>query len=268
MFKIALIQMNVVKDTKKNIKHARKLCIKAANNNADIIVLPEIFTCEYNAKTFPVYAFDKKSEYYKSIQDIAMSTRKYLVAGSIPELSDDGKIYNTSFVFDPDGIELCYHRKAHLFDIDVVGGQHFKESETLSSGSTVTVFDTPFARIGLMICYDIRFPEFSRKLVDKGAELIIVPAAFNMTTGPCHWELSFRARALDNQVYMAGCSSARNEFSNYISYANSIVTSPWGDVVKRAGETEEIIYADIDTDYVHSIRGQLPLLKHRRGDLY
>ncbi len=264
--KIALIQMKVGSDTYNNIVHASELTKTASDNGADIIVLPEMFTCEYESSKFSLNSFDTHSEFYKAIQRIAIENKKYLVAGSIPE-RDNGKIYNTCFVFNPDGEQIARHRKVHLFDIDV-DGQYFKESETLSAGDEAVVFDTPFARIGVMICYDIRFPEFARLLVDKGAELIIVPAAFNMTTGPKHWELLFKARAVDNQVYMAGCASARNESAHYISYANSIVTSPWGEIIALAGTEEQILYANLDFDYLKRIRNKLPVLEHRRLDVY
>ncbi len=265
--KLALIQMSVCNDTDKNIDKAYEMTMEASENGADLIVLPEIFTCEYNSSNFPKKAFERGAEPYKKIQKIAIDSGKFIVAGSIPE-REDNKVYNSSFSFNPDGIELAKHRKVHLFDIDVEGGQYFKESDTLSAGNAITVFDTPFARVGVMICYDIRFPEFSRLVVDEGAEIIIIPAAFNMTTGPAHWELSFRARALDNQVFYAGCAPARNEKSSYVSYANSIVTSPWGEVIARAGIGEEILYAEIDLKEEKRIREELPLLKHRRRDIY
>lgn len=266
-FKIALIQMQVVKDTETNIRHAHELALEASRNNADLIVLPEIFTCIYNAKNFPLHAFERDSLPYQKIREIAVSTGSYLVAGSVPERDGDA-VYNTSFTFSPDGMELCRHRKVHLFDIDVEGGQRFMESETLTAGRDLTIFETPFAKIGVLICYDIRFPEFSRLLVDEGAELIVMPAAFNMTTGPAHWELSLRARALDNQVFYCACAPARNPDSSYISYANSMVTTPWGEVLTRAGSEEEILYAQIDLNHEKKVRRELPLLKHRRLDLY
>lgn len=259
--------MSVSDNTKENIKHAHDLAVQASKNQADLIVLPEIFTCAYESANFPNKAFDTDSKYYQSIQNIAIDTGKFLVAGSVPEKSNSN-VYNTSFVFNPKGKQIARHRKVHLFDIDVEGGQQFKESDTLTAGDEYTIFDTPFAKIGVIICYDIRFPEFSRKLVDKGAELIIVPAAFNMTTGPAHWELSFRARALDNQVFFAGCAPARNTNSNYVSYANSIVTNPWGEVIAKADVDETILYADLNLSFVKKIRNQLPLLKHRRKDIY
>ena len=185
----------------------------------------------------------------------------------MPELDED-RVYNTSYAFDRAGKEIAKHRKMHLFDIEVEGGQQFKESDVLSAGAGVTVFDTEFCKMGLMICYDIRFPELSRLMALMGAEVVVVPAAFNMTTGPAHWEISFRMRALDNQVYMIGAAPARDYEASYHAYGNSIVTAPWGDVVCRMDEKEGMLLQEIDLEQVNKVRRELPLLKHRRSDVY
>jgi predicted amidohydrolase len=156
----------------------------------------------------------------------------------------------------------------HLFDIDVKGGQRFFESDTLSPGSSVTTFSTPFCKMGLCICYDFRFPELSRLMVDRGAEVILVPAAFNMTTGPAHWELLFRSRAVDNQVYTVGVAPARDPNASYRSWGHSIVCSPWGDVLMQMDETESVAVTVLDPDRLKEVRDQLPLLKQRRADVY
>ncbi len=266
--KIALIQSKVLGSTFENIAAAKVKVAEAKRSGAKLAVLPEMFSCPYQTDLFRPNAFREGSDKYKAIQDIAVENSIYLVAGTVPEISKDSKVYNTSYAFSPDGSLIAKHRKAHLFDIDVEGGISFKESETLSPGTNITVFETEYAKIGLCICYDIRFPELSKLMVDKGAEIIIVPAAFNMTTGPAHWELTFRARALDNQVYTIGCAPARDLSASYHSYGNSIVCSPWGEVVARLDEKEGILYADIDLDYIKKVRSELPLLKHRRDDLY
>ena len=138
----------------------------------------------------------------------------------------------------------------------------------MSSGRDINIIETPFAIIGIIICYDLRFPELSRVLVEKGAEIIIMPGAFNMTTGPAHWEILFRTRALDNQVYMLGAAPARDENSNYISYGNSLVVDPWGRVLNRLGKDEGILIEELNLSLISKIREELPLLKHRREDLY
>lgn len=122
------------------------------------------------------------------------------MGGSFPEKDEEGRIYNSSFIFAPDGTEIGNHRKVHLFDINVPGGQQFMESKTFTAGSKITVVDTEFGKLGIAICFDIRFPELSRAMALEGARAIIVPAAFNDTTGPAHWEIHFRSRAVDNQI--------------------------------------------------------------------
>ena len=190
-----------------------------------------------------------------------------MVGGSLPELDGD-KVYNTSYVFDPTGRCVARHRKMHLFDIDVAGGQRFRESDTLSAGNEITVFDTPWGKMGLCICFDIRFPELFRRMALKGAEAIFVPAAFNMTTGPMHWELSFRMRAVDNQLFTVGAAPARNEQGCYVSYAHSIACSPWGEILSRAGTGQETLLVDVDFSENERVRSQLPLLSARRADIY
>ena len=278
MFKIALCQLpgsmehDVIKNKKETWRKAELMVWDASNNGAQIAVLPEMWNCPYTNKKFNAYAETETGPTVKKMQRLAQETGIYLVGGSIPELVvlEDGtrKIYNTCFIFDRYGTIIGKHRKAHLFDVNVDGGISFIESETLSAGDGVTVVDTEFGKIGIAICYDIRFPEMSRKMALMGAKLIVLPAAFNMTTGPAHWELSIRMRALDNQVYFAAAAPARMEEAPYKAYGHSCVSDPWGQIIAKTDEKKSTVYADIDFDRVDSIREQLPLLKHRRPDLY
>ena len=158
--------------------------------------------------------------------------------------------------------------RSHLFDIAVRGGQHYRESATLSPGNKVTTFETEFGRMGLCICFDCRFPELVRLMVLEGARLILVPAAFNMTTGPAHWELMFRSRAVDNQCFMVGTSDARNPAGAYVSWGHSLIVSPWGDVLSEMDEQPGVQITDIDLCLAEEIREQLPLLSARRTDVY
>ncbi|HSQ89019.1 carbon-nitrogen hydrolase family protein [Romboutsia sp.] len=265
---IAVIQMHVEEDKFKNLEIAHNFIKKACKHKVDIAILPEMFCCPYKTSNFPVYSEYEKGKSHEMLSNIAKEHGIYLVAGSMPEKDENGNVYNTSYVFDRSGNQIGKHRKMHLFDIQIEGGQHFKESDTLNAGNDVTVFETEFGKIGLAICYDFRFPELSRMMVDKGAKAIIVPAAFNMSTGPAHWELMFRSRAIDNQVYTIGCAPSRNYDSSYISYGNSIVASPWGDVLKRMGDKEGYFICRLDFDYVDKIRKELPLINHRRLDIY
>ena len=187
--KIALIQMSAQPKKEDSLAIARDYIKKAASEKADIAVLPEMFNCPYQTDNFPIYAEFEGGECWQELSKYAAENKIYLVGGSMPEKDDKGRVYNTCYVFDREGRQIGKHRKAHLFDIAVKGGQCFKESDTLTAGNRVSVFDTEFGRFGLEICYDIRFPEFARLTAMEGAKMIFVPAAFNMTTGPAHWEL-------------------------------------------------------------------------------
>ena len=265
--KIGLIQMKVHNDKKENLLRAANLIKKISSEKSDIVILPEMFSCPYITSNFPIYAEEEGDYSYNFLSNIAKENNIYLVAGSIPEI-DNNKIYNTSYVFNRYGEKIGKHRKVHLFDIDIKGKQTFKESDTLNAGDEVTVFDTEFGKIGLCICYDFRFPELTRLMVNKGAKAIIVPASFNMTTGPAHWHVMFRSRAIDNQVYTIGCSPARDYNSSYISYGHSLIVSPFGEILYELDDKEDMMTYTIDLDYVDKVREELPLLYHRRNDLY
>lgn len=265
--KIALIQNPISTDKSANLALAAASIDEAAANGAGLIVLPEMFACPYSSKWFRVFAEDKSGPTYAMLSEAAAHNHIGLIGGSFPEL-EDGRYYNTSFVFDPTGRETACHRKIHLFDIDVKGGQYFKESDTFTPGENITVFQLLGHTFGLAICFDIRFPELFRCMTLMGAEAVFVPASFNMTTGPMHWEISFRMRAVDNQYFTIGCAPARQEDGHYVSYGNSIVCDPWGRVIARAGAEACILYADLDLAENDRVREQLPLLKARRPVLY
>jgi len=265
--KVGLVQMKVIDDKEANLSRAEEMIKKAVGQGAKLIILPEMFNCPYEAAKFPVYAEEVGGPTWQKLSIIAREIGVFLIGGSIPELDGD-RIYNTSYIFDDQGRLIAKHRKMHLFDVDIKGGQTFKESDTLSAGDKVTVFETPSGKIGVAICYDIRFPELARLMVQKGTDIIVVPGAFNMTTGPAHWELLFRTRALDNQVFTIGVAPARNPESSYISYGNSIVVDPWGRVINRLGGEEGILVEELNLNLIERVRQELPLLKHRRLDLY
>ena len=265
--RVALIQMPVTADREGNLRTAAEKLRQAAAGGADIAVLPEMFCCPYENRCFRPYGEEAGGPAQAMLSQTAAETGMYVVGGSIPEL-EDGRIYNTCFVYGPDGAQLARHRKAHLFDIDVPGGQRFKESDTFSPGDSITTFKTKFGTMGLCICFDLRFEELARCMCLRGARVIFVPAAFNMTTGPAHWELLFRQRAVDNQCFTVGVAPARDEAGAYVSYGNSIAVDPWGTVLCRAGAEEATLYADLDLDRVEAVRTQLPILSARRTDLY
>ena len=266
--KLALCQMQVVDNKNLNIKKALQMIKESSKEDVQLIILPEMFNCPYENSKFEEYAeYVDESPTLKSMSFAASKFDIHLVAGSIPEKTDEG-IYNTSFVFNNQGEIIGFHRKMHLFDIDVPGKITFKESDTLKSGNNITVVDTDLGKIGIGICYDIRFPELSRIMALKGADILVFPGAFNMTTGPAHWETLIRTRAIDNQVFVAATSPASNNEADYIAYGHSMVCNPWGEVLSSGEFEEKIIYAEIDLKSLPGIREELPLLKNRRSDIY
>ena len=266
-FKIGVCQLNVLENKQENIIKAEKMLREAARNGSQLVVLPEMFNCPYENKYFPLYAEEYPGETTSMLSRVAKELGIYIVGGSIPERDGD-VLYNTTFIFDKKGGLIGKHRKMHLFDIDVEGGIRFKESDSLGYGKEVTVVDTEYCPIGVAICYDMRFPELMRLMTLEGAEVIIVPAAFNMTTGPAHWELTARTRALDNQVYFVAASPARDMEASYHAYGHSCIIDPWGKAISQADEKERIIYGEVDLGMVKKIRKELPLLQHRRTDIY
>ncbi|MBF4692983.1 carbon-nitrogen hydrolase family protein [Fusibacter ferrireducens] len=266
-FKLAVIQMKISESKVDSVHKAIENVAYMADKGANMVVLPEMFNCPYETYRFPAYAEAEGGDTYQRLSKIAKEKKVYLVAGSVPEVEAD-RIYNTTYIFGPSGDLIGKHRKMHLFEIDIVNGQYFREAETLTAGKSVTVVDTEFGKIGVAICFDVRFPELARLMAQQGAEMLIYPAAFNMTTGPAHWELLFRSRAIDQQVFTVGCAPARDYESNYISYGNSIIVNPWGEVIGRLNDEEGYLFGEIDLSEVSQIRAQLPLNQSIRDDVY
>lgn len=265
--KVALLQMKGSMVKQETWKKAEQMVKEAAARGVDLVVLPEMWNCPYANPYFLPFSEEEGGETYQLMSRLARENGIHLVGGSIPERQGE-RVYNTSFFFDDKGNLLGKHRKAHLFDIHVPGKIAFMESEILTPGDGATVIDTKFGKIGLAICYDVRFPELFRKMALTGARAIILPAAFSVPTGEAHWEISLRARALDNQVYMLACSPSRALEGPYQAYGGSCIVDPWGQVLEMAGQEECIIYGQLDWERLQEVREQLPLLKHRRPELY
>ncbi|TYZ65353.1 hypothetical protein PybrP1_012677 [[Pythium] brassicae (nom. inval.)] len=276
-FQLALCQIAVGDDKRQNIAAATAAVKEAAARGAQLVSLPECWNSPYATSSFPQYAEEipaaraqlREQEHPSTfaLAELAAQLQIFLIGGSIPE-KDAGRVYNTSVVFSPTGEILAKHRKVHLFDIDVPGKIAFRESDTLSPGAAVTVFDTPFCKVGVGICYDIRFPELSMLMKKQGAKVLVFPGAFNLTTGPAHWELLQRGRAVDNQLYVAAASPARGPEGGYQAWGHSSVISPWGDVVATCGHGEAIVYAEIDLEKVDEMRRNIPTGSQTRLDIY
>lgn len=266
--KAALVQMRVTEDKERNLRSAADAVRRAADAGAQVVCLPEMFVCPYERHAFLAAREARGGRIWSALAQMAAGSRVVLIGGSFPEAAE-GRLYNTCFVFDAAGRQIARHRKVHLFDIDIAGGQRFRESDTFSPGADLTVFDTPLGRFGVVICFDIRFPELMQLVALYGAEAVFVPASFNMTTGPAHWQLLFRARALDAQIFLLGCSAARDARSRYVAYGHSLAISPWGTVLAELGAQPETLLVTLDLDEALRTRAQIPVMAGaRRTDLY
>jgi omega-amidase len=276
--KLALIQLATGADKTANLARARSKILEASRAGAGLIVLPECFNSPYGTQYFPKYAEQllpsppskEQSPSFHALSELATEVKAYILGGSIPEHDPaTGKYHNTSLLFSPKGALLATHRKVHLFDIDIPGKFSFHESEVLSPGNKITLVDVPpYGKIGVAICYDVRFPELATVAARRGAFLLLYPGAFNLTTGPMHWSLLAKARAMDNQVYVAQCSPARDMEATYNAWGHSIVVAPDASVIQEADEKEQIIYADLEEGKIEEIRKGIPMEGQRRFDVY
>ncbi|KAG7366080.1 amidohydrolase [Nitzschia inconspicua] len=288
--RVALCQFPVTHHKDQNEQTAKSYLQQAKDQGAQLAVLPEIWNSPYATAAFPEYAEvlpdlgDSTAEHSSASQLLMVAAKEHnmwIIGGSIPErVEENGEtiIYNTCLVLNPQGTVVAKHRKVHLFDIDVPGGITFFESETLTAGSTVSHFSTPFGEIGVGICYDIRFAEYAMVLRQKyNCVLLVYPGAFNMTTGPAHWELLQRARALDNQCFVVTASPARtteenadkdSKYPHYTAWGHSTVVSPWGEIVATTDEMEGLVVADLDLSRIQQVRNGIPIGNQRRTDLY
>lgn len=276
--KLACIQLASGADKAANLAHAADKVAEAARAGSRIVVLPECFNSPYGTNFFPDYAetllpappSEEQAPSYHALARMAVDNAVYLVGGSIPEFNPATKKYhNTSLVFSPKGELLATHRKVHLFDIDIPGKITFKESDVLSPGNKITLVDLPeYGTIALAICYDVRFPELATVAARRGAFALIYPGAFNLTTGPLHWQLLARARAVDNQIYVAMCSPARDLQASYHAYGHSLIVDPMAGVLAEAEESESIVEAELVGDKIEEARKGIPLNTQRRYDVY
>ena len=263
--KIATIQFKVRPDKYENIEHFAELVANGIGD-ADILVLPEMWNCPYKAALFPEYAEPEMGDTWLAMSTIAKKNHVYVVGGSLPE-SCDGKVYNTCYIFDREGRQIGKHRKVHLFDVNF-GENPFHESDTLTGGDEFRTFDTEWGKIGVNICFDVRFPEGMRKQAVAGARIVFVPAAFMVKTGEAHWNMNMRMRAVENQIFLVADAPARDKEIGYEAWGHSMVIDPWGTVLTDMGTEEGIAVTEIDLNKIESVRAELPLLSARRPGLY
>lgn len=262
-FKVAAVQMASGPNVPGNLNEVERLIAKAVEQGARLVVLPEYFPVMGLNDMAKVAVREKPGQ--GVIQTFLSKTaRKYkiwLVGGSIPLVaSTPDKILNSCLVYDEHGEQVARYDKIHLFNLDL-GNEHYHEGETIEPGKQVVVVDSPFGRIGLAICYDLRFPELFRAM--GSVDIIVLPSAFTETTGKMHWEVLVRARAVENLAYVVAAAQGGYHLSGRETHGNSMIVDPWGRVLDRLPRGSGVVIADVNPSYQRSLRASLPALSHR-----
>lgn len=263
VIKVAAIQMASGPYVSSNLSEAARLIEVAVNQGAKLVVLPEYFAIMGLKDTDKVAA--KEVEGKGPIQEFLSNTAKkhkiWLIGGTVPlKCSSPDKVRNSCLVYNDQGEQVARYDKIHLFGLDL-GNEHYHEENTIEAGDAVKVVDTPFGKIGLSVCYDLRFPELYRAMGD--VNMIVVPSAFTDTTGKAHWEPLIRARAIENLCYVIASAQGGYHISGRETHGNSMIIDPWGVVLDRLPRGSGVVIATMNPNYQMSIRKSLPALKHR-----
>jgi omega-amidase len=247
----------------KSLAMIDEACLKGAR----IVVLTEMFFTPYEPAAIRRSA-PLAQEALSKLKECAAKNSVMLVAGSMPWETGGRKLFNRAFVIGPNGEVIHHHDKIHLFDCTPPGGPAVRESDGIMPGDSLGVFDTPWGKAAVVVCYDIRFSPLTQLLIDQDVRLLFIPAAFSLSTGTAHWEMLMKIRAVELQGFVVGVQPARNHSLRYVPYGHSLVVSPWGEIILDAGEDEKVAVAQIDLDQVQAIREKFPIITHRRTDLY
>ena len=264
--RVAVCQLNARDDREANLREARELLQRAADGGADLAVLPEYTDYLGRAQTAPKPE-PVDGEFGTFFADAARELGMWVHAGSFHEIGPDAEhTYNTTLVFDRAGALAATYRKIHLYDVEIPGRVSYQESATVAPGASTAIAEVEAVRLGLSICYDLRFPELYRRLAIDGANVLVVPAAFMLHTGRDHWEVLLRARAIENQCYVLAAGQIGNHDPDRTCFGRSMVVDPWGMVVAQAPDVVGVTLADLDLERLASIRLTLPSLANRRLD--
>lgn len=267
MITTACIQLNSTNNIEANLEQAEQLIRQAVAKGAKLVTLPENATImeEQGARIKAQSPTADTHIAVKYFQQLAQSLDCWIIVGSIPvSVEHDEKLANRCFVFNNNGTVSASYDKIHLFDANPKPGEHYTESHRYLSGDTAIIVNTPWAKIGLSICYDLRFPHLFRTLAQAGAECIIVPSAFTYTTGKDHWHVLLRARAIETGCYIIAPAQCGTHPGNRKTYGHSLIIDPWGHIIAEADEQPGIILATLDIAQVHQTRKALPSLSHDR----
>jgi predicted amidohydrolase len=263
--KVALVQLDAGSDPEANIRAAVRLADRAAADGARFVALPEYLQYRGSDDGYRASARPIPGPFSDAFAEVARARKAWILAGSVAESGPDNRPYNTSVLIDPTGAIAARYRKIHLFDVDIADGPADRESERVTAGDRAVVADLDGTRIGLSICYDLRFPELYRALAIAGAEILAVPASFLERTGRDHWEPLLRARAIENGAYVIAPAQVGSP-AGVAAHGRSMVIDPWGTVIAQASDEVGIVHAELDLERVASIRRQIPVLANRRPE--
>jgi len=266
-FKLACVQNCAVAEVEPNIAIAGRLTRDAIGRGARIVCLPEYFSgvTLKGGLLHPVAFAENRHPVLQAFADLARAGRAWLLLGSLGVLAGDGRTFNRGYLLDPAGAVAARYDKIHMFDVELTKGAPLRESATIAPGDCAVLADTGLCRMGLTICYDLRFPHLYRRLAQAGADLLAVPAAFTRVTGEAHWHVLTRARAIENGCYVAAPCQYGTLPGGADCFGHSLIIDPWGRVLADGGEDEGVILAEIDPAEVAKARARIPALSHDRG---
>lgn len=268
MTKIAAVQMASGPNVNANLIEAMRLISMAVEAGARLVVLPENFAImgmsEYDK--IGIRERDGQGPIQDFLAEQAAKHSVWLVGGTIPLAAHDAdKVRSACLLLDDQGHRVARYDKIHLFDVSLLdSGENYNESETIEPGDQMIVAETPFGRLGLAVCYDLRFPALFRSMIDQGVEFVALPSAFTALTGKAHWEILVRARAVENLCYMVAAAQGGYHVSGRETYGDSMIVEPWGGVLDRLPSGSGFVIADMDMEYLRSTRRNFPVLEHRR----
>ncbi|MTJ83383.1 MAG: carbon-nitrogen hydrolase family protein [Telmatospirillum sp.] len=265
--KVACIQVNATNDLESNIRTAAGLVCDARAAGAQMAFLPEnVAMMEFGGRNIVAKAMpEAEHKGLAAFRELAAETRLWLHCGSLAVLLEDGSVANRTYFLDPRGDVVASYDKIHMFDVDLDGGESYRESSTFHPGRTAVVTGTPWGRLGLSICYDLRFPHLYRSLAKAGADFLAVPAAFTRTTGRAHWHVLLRARAIETGCFVFAPAQCGDHVGGRQTFGHSLIVSPWGVVLADGGEQPGFVMAEIDPAEVAAARGKIPALAHDRA---
>jgi deaminated glutathione amidase len=266
--KIAAIQMASGPNVRANLESAKRLIEQAVESGAKLVVLPENFAIMGLSESDKVAVSEADGE--GPIQDFlarqASNHGIWLVGGTVPiKSSDPARVYAACLLYNDRGERVARYDKIHLFDVHLMdSNESYNESETTLNGNDVVVVDTPFGRLGLAVCYDLRFPELFRNMLDQGVEIVCLPSAFTALTGNAHWESLIRARAIENLSYVVAAAQGGYHINGRETHGHSMIVDPWGNILNQLKSGSGVVIADLDQEWLSRIRRSFPAIEHRR----